>query len=68
MSKLQRTYLAPGIRVRVGNRPGSVLRTVKHRNLFYRQRVAVLLDGDTKETQEYIDEVTLTAERNPNAE
>lgn len=60
-ARIERIYLAPGVRVTIGDRKGWVIRTVKHRNPFYKQRVAVLLDGDTKETQEWMDSVTLTA-------
>lgn len=55
--RIELIYLAPGVRVIVAGHTGTVIRTVKHRNPFYKQRVAVLLDGDTKETQEYMDSV-----------
>lgn len=60
---IQRTYLAPGIRVSYTymhslnavskvqrTKLGTVLRTVKHRNPFYAQKIAVQFDENIGET------------------
>ena len=61
-------YLAPGIRVSftyehkmsytsstVITKYGSVIRTIKHRNKFYAQQVAIMFDGNKQESIVHID-------------
>lgn len=66
-----RKYLKPGTRVtytylhHAGRSSwyrtlhGAVVRTVKHRNPFYRQEVAVLFDGNKSETKVFIDSIEI---------
>ena len=70
--KIERVYLAPGIRVTwtyehslnrhsrvMRTLHGTVVRTIKHRNRFYKQQVAVVFDGNKGESIVHMDQLDL---------
>jgi len=64
-------YLAPGIRVdwyythAIGKnrmtrvKSGTVVRTIKHRNRFYKQQIAIIFDGNKEESIVHINQVRI---------
>ena len=74
MGKIVLSYLAPGIRVEwvythaIGKnrttrvKSGTVVRTLKHRNPFYAQQIAVLFDGNQEESIVHLAQIRIKKE------